>query len=437
MKTRDLVFPFFLFASFLIASSTMFAFVDKPSYLIPLFVFFSCTIFWLYIKSSILFEEKIKTNNKNEPLKKEDKTDLSNSIEYILEAIPSAIIIIDKTGKITFTNTGSEILMPGLLKVGNHISTIFRSPVFLEAVDRAIAIRKNIKITFDSPMPLFQHIRVHFVQMPKDSFSASEGHILLKFSDQSKNIMIEQMRSDFISNASHELRTPLASIIGFIETIQGHAKNDKANRELFLSMMYDQAVRMQRLVDDLLSLSKLELQENSPPSSNCDVFVVIDKIVKSFLPLAKKYKVKLTNNLPLNLSNTVGDEVQMQQLFSNLIENALKYSGESSNVKIELVKKQKNRNSESNMMGIQIIDNGKGIPTEHIYRLTERFYRVNADLSRERQGTGLGLSIVKHILNRHKGELEIESVPQKGSIFTTWLPVSKTDFKQIKRDKAA
>ena len=99
--------------------------------------------------------------------------------------------------------------------------------------------------------------------------------------------------------------------------------------------------------------------------------------------------------------------------------------------------KQKNRKSESNMMGIQIIDNGKGIPTEHIYRLTERFYRVNADLSRERQGTGLGLSIVKHILNRHKGELEIESVPEKGSIFTTWLPVSKTDFKQIKRDKAA
>ena len=273
--------------------------------------------------------------------------------------------------------------------------------------------------------------------MPKDSFSASEGHILLKFSDQSKNIMIEQMRSDFISNASHELRTPLASIIGFIETIQGHAKNDKANRELFLSMMHDQAVRMQRLVDDLLSLSKLELQENSPPSSNCDVFEVIDKIVKSFLPLAKKYKVKLTNNLPLNLSNIVGDEVQMQQLFSTLIENALKYSGESSNVKIELVKKQKNRKSESNMMGIQIIDNGKGIPTEHIYRLTERFYRVNADLSRERQGTGLGLSIVKHILNRHKGELEIESVPEKGSIFTTWLPVSKTDFKLIKRDKAA
>ena len=127
----------------------------------------------------------------------------------------------------------------------------------------------------------------------------------------------------------------------------------------------------------------------------------------------------------------------MQQLYSNLIENALKYSGEKSEIQIELVKNQKNRKSNNNMIGIQIIDNGKGIPTEHIYRLTERFYRVNADLSRERQGTGLGLSIVKHILNRHKGELEIESMLNEGSKFTTWLPKSKLEVKSIKSDKAA
>lgn len=436
MKKQELVVPFFLFASFLVASSSMFAFVDKPSFLVPLFVFFSCLIFWLYLKSTLVYEEKTEKKT-NEDLRKISNHDLSQSIEYILEAIPSALIVLDRNGKITFTNTASEKLLPGLLKVGNHISNTFRSPVFLEALDRAIAVRKNIKLTFDSPTPLFQHIKVHFVQIPKDSFSASDGAILLKFTDQSKTIMVEQMRSDFISNASHELRTPLASIIGFIETIQGHAKNDKANRELFLSMMYEQAVRMQRLVDDLLSLSKLELQENSPPSSDCNVYQIIDKIVKSFLPLAKKYKVKLINNLPLNISKIIGDETQMQQLYSNLIENALKYSGEKSEIRIELVKNQKNRKSNNNMIGIQIIDNGKGIPTEHIYRLTERFYRVNADLSRERQGTGLGLSIVKHILNRHKGELEIESMLNEGSKFTTWLPKSKLEVKSIKSDKAA
>ena len=358
MKKQELVVPFFLFASFLVASSSMFAFVDQPSFLVPLFVFFSCLIFWLYLKSTLVYEEKTEKKT-NEDLRKISNHDLSQSIEYILEAIPSALIVLDRNGKITFTNTASEKLLPGLLKVGNHISNTFRSPVFLEALDRAIAVRKNIKLTFDSPTPLFQHIKVHFVQIPKDSFSASDGAILLKFTDQSKTIMVEQMRSDFISNASHELRTPLASIIGFIETIQGHAKNDKANRELFLSMMYEQAVRMQRLVDDLLSLSKLELQENSPPSSDCNVYQIIDKIVKSFLPLAKKYKVKLINNLPLNLSKIIGDETQMQQLYSNLIENALKYSGEKSEIQIELVKNQKNRKSNNNMIGIKIIDNGK------------------------------------------------------------------------------
>ena len=255
--------------------------------------------------------------------------------------------------------------------------------------------------------------------------------------DQSESKMVDQMRSDFVSNASHELRTPLASIIGFIETIKGHAKSDKENRELFLSLMHDQAIRMQRLVDDLLSLSKLELQEKSPPLKTCNVNKIINKITESFLPLAKKYKVKLVNNLPSNITNIIGDETQIHQLFSNLIENSLKYSGEKSTVKVELIKKQKHIKIKNNMIGIQIVDNGKGIPEEHIYRLTERFYRVNEDLSKQRQGTGLGLSIVKHILNRHQGELIIESKINEGSKFTVWLPKEKDKAQAIKNAKAA
>ena len=253
--------------------------------------------------------------------------------------------------------------------------------------------------------------------------------------DQSESKMVDQMRSDFVSNASHELRTPLSSIIGFIETIKGHAKSDKENRELFLSLMHDQAIRMQRLVDDLLSLSKLELQEKSPPLKTCNVNKIINKITESFLPLAKKYKVKLVNNLPSNITNIIGDETQIHQLFSNLIENSLKYSGEKSTVKVELIKKQKHIKIKNNMIGIQIVDNGKGIPAKHIYRLTERFYRVNEDLSKQRQGTGLGLSIVKHILNRHLGELIIESKINEGSKFTVWLPKEKAQA--IKNAKAA
>ena len=439
MKQKLFGGPFLLFSSFLVASSSMFTLVDKSSYFLPIFILFSCAIFFFYLKTDFLMNEsdisvisKDKVDSQNGSASK-----LETSVEYLLEVLPSALTLIDEQGRITFANSFSEKLLPGLLKVGNHISVAFRSPVFLDAIEKAIAEEKNSQFSFDSSTPLFQHIRVEIIQLPEKIFSKSNGIVIVKFSDQSKDILIDQMRSDFISNASHELRTPLASIIGFIETIQGHAKNDKTNRELFLSLMHEQAERMQRLVDDLLSLSKLELQEKSPPKSDCDLTKVVEKLVQSFQPLAKKYKVKLVNNLPNDMPQVVGDEMQMQQLYSNLIENALKYSGEKSEVNLELIKKPDKGQTKPGMIGLRVRDNGQGIPAEHLYRLTERFYRVSADLSRQRQGTGLGLSIVKHILNRHNGELDIESNINEGSIFTTWLPKSKNHSQTITKARAA
>lgn len=437
MNRIELTKPYVFFTAFLVVSISIFTFFERPGYLIPVFILFSCTLFWLYINSLRSFSDKDEnlTGSGNFILNEEQRANLN--IEKILEAIPSPLILVDKQGKITFANANSEVLLPKILKVGNHISSTFRSPIFLETLEKVLTQNENIKLNFDANNPILKHIEVHFVQLPLDSYSRTGGTILMSLVDQSESKMVDQMRSDFVSNASHELRTPLASIIGFIETIKGHAKSDKENRELFLSLMHDQAIRMQRLVDDLLSLSKLELQEKSPPLKTCNVNKIINKITESFLPLAKKYKVKLVNNLPSNITNIIGDETQIHQLFSNLIENSLKYSGEKSTVKVELIKKQKNIKIKNNMIGIQIVDNGKGIPAEHIYRLTERFYRVNEDLSRQRQGTGLGLSIVKHILNRHQGELIIESKINEGSKFTVWLPKEKDKVQAIKNAKAA
>ena len=435
MNRIELTKPYLFFTAFLVVSISIVTFFETTSYLIPVFILFSCTLFWLYINSLRSFSDKDEnlTGSGNFILNEELKESLN--IEKILEAIPSPLILVDQQGKITFANANSELLLPKILKVGNHISSTFRSPIFLETLEKVLTKNENIKLNFDTNIPILKHIEVHFVQLPLDSYSRTGGTILMSLVDQSESKMVNQMRSDFVSNASHELRTPLSSIIGFIETIKGHAKSDKENRELFLSLMHDQAIRMQRLVDDLLSLSKLELQEKSPPLKTCNVNKIINKITESFLPLAKKYKVKLVNNLPSNITNIIGDETQIHQLFSNLIENSLKYSGEKSTVKVELIKKQKHIKIKNNMIGIQIVDNGKGIPEEHIYRLTERFYRVNEDLSKQRQGTGLGLSIVKHILNRHQGELIIESKINEGSKFTVWLPKEKAQA--IKNAKAA
>ena len=437
MNRIELTKPYLFFTAFLVVSISIFTFFERPGYLIPVFILFSCTLFWFYINSLRSFSDKDEnlTGSGNFILNEELKESLN--IEKILEAIPSPLILVDQQGKITFANANSELLLPKILKVGNHISSTFRSPIFLETLEKVLTKNENIKLNFDTNTPILKHIEVHFVQLPLDSYSRTGGTILMSLVDQSESKMVDQMRSDFVSNASHELRTPLSSIIGFIETIKGHAKSDKENRELFLSLMHDQAIRMQRLVDDLLSLSKLELQEKSPPLKTCNVNKIINKITESFLPLAKKYKVKLVNNLPSNITNIIGDETQIHQLFSNLIENSLKYSGEKSTVKVELIKKQKHIKIKNNMIGIQIVDNGKGIPAKHIYRLTERFYRVNEDLSRQRQGTGLGLSIVKHILNRHQGELIIESKINEGSKFTVWLPKEKDKVQAIKNAKAA
>jgi two-component system phosphate regulon sensor histidine kinase PhoR len=239
-------------------------------------------------------------------------------------------------------------------------------------------------------------------------------------------VLIERMRSDFVANASHEIRTPLAAIHGLIETLQGPARDDAAAREAFLDTMAQETARMTRLVDDLLSLSRIELAAHQPPTERCDVDRVLARVVDRMRPLAAKRRVRLEYVDGEALPPVLADGDQLHQLFVNLIDNAIKYGG-GKPVRIETEARAAAPADAGGVSGrpcvvVSVVDSGDGIAAEHIPRLTERFYRVDKARSRGQGGTGLGLAIVKHIVRRHGGHLAIASQLGKGSRFTVYLP---------------
>ncbi|HEY6335293.1 MAG TPA: ATP-binding protein, partial [Alphaproteobacteria bacterium] len=238
----------------------------------------------------------------------------------------------------------------------------------------------------------------------------------------------EQMRADFVANASHELRTPLATLLGFIETLQGPASQDARARERFLAIMQYQAGRMSRLVDDLLSLSRIELREHTPPTERVDLLQVLRGVADALQPQSKARQMTVAIE-PTNgaLPPVLGDPDELAQVFQNLIDNALKYGRRGTTIQIFAFKADHCPVPISRVpaAGVAVRDRGEGITSEQIPRLTERFYRVDAARSRELGGTGLGLAIVKHIVNRHRGALQIESEIGQGSTFTVYLPVTR------------
>jgi two-component system phosphate regulon sensor histidine kinase PhoR len=245
------------------------------------------------------------------------------------------------------------------------------------------------------------------------------GNILVLLRDLTEIERINQMRADFIANASHELRTPLASLRGFIETLQGTAKDDPSARERFLPIMAEQASRMTRLIDALLSLSRVEMNAHVPPSGLVDLNEVLNHVRDTVEPLARETGTSVEVGGFGRKAIVRGDRDELVQVVQNLVQNALKYGVKGGRVRIEA--KQLPQGRHAGRYAISVIDNGPGIAPQHLPRLTERFYRVDVASSREKGGTGLGLAIVKHILNRHRGELTIASTPGRGSTFTVLL----------------
>jgi len=247
--------------------------------------------------------------------------------------------------------------------------------------------------------------------------------MLMTFHDQTPLRRVEEMRADFVANASHELRTPLAALSGFIDTLQGPARDDPKARERFLGIMHSQATRMARLIDDLLSLSRVELSAHVRPDTLVDIVPIVHQVVDGLEPLARERQVEVNVDLPETPAWIAGDREELMRVFENLVENALKYGASGGKVNVSLVAATSSEGQPE--LRALVRDFGPGIAPEHLPRLTERFYRVDVGDSRAQGGTGLGLSLVKHIVNRHRGRLLIESVLKQGATFTACFPQAR------------
>lgn len=331
-------------------------------------------------------------------------------VSATLSALDVPVMVLSGDASVLFQNRAAEKAF-GEVALGAHISASLRSPGILDMVRETIATNAPNQIEHSERLPSERVYIVRSSPVELDE-SAGERLFVLSFRDISEVRRIDRMRSDFVANASHELRTPLASLRGFIETIQGPAKSDFKAQERFLGIMFDQTTRMSRLVDDLLSLSRLELKSHIAPDQKVDLVPLLGHVKDALLPLAKDVGVEIALHLPEGKAEVMGDRDELVQVFENLIENACKYGQEGKSVDVLL------KNQQGEPVEVTVVDKGPGIPAEHVPRLTERFYRVNIEDSRSKKGTGLGLAIVKHILTRHRARLIVKSEVGKGTSFT-------------------
>jgi two-component system phosphate regulon sensor histidine kinase PhoR len=340
---------------------------------------------------------------------------------WLVDTLPTPLLLLAPTGRVVHANASARETLPRL-RLGVHFASLIRTPDFVEAVAATLADGRERRVSFTADPGRERFFEASIVGLGRHDALGSEAIAAVRIEDRTEARRAEELRSDFVANASHELRTPLASVIGYIETLQNHARDDPAARERFLEIMAREAARMKRLVDDLMSLSRIELNEHVRPREDCVPEAIAAESASALQPVAAAQRVEL-RIAPVRADAAVvrGDRDQLYQVFSNLIDNAIKYGGEGATVTVGPAAPSR---AHPSRVGVTVSDTGPGIPREHIPRLTERFYRVSVGQSRTKGGTGLGLAIVKHILNRHEGRLEIASTPGKGSAFTVWLPLA-------------
>jgi two-component system phosphate regulon sensor histidine kinase PhoR len=341
--------------------------------------------------------------------------------EALLANIPDPVILIDRRAVVLEANPAARALLPAL-KLRHPLSFALRSPDVLDGIEEVLRTGASLKTLYTTRVPTERAFEVQIGALPMpDGPAGGQPNVVLFLHDLTSARRLEAMRVDFVANASHELRTPLASLLGFIETLQGPARNDVPARERFLGIMKAQAQRMTRLIDDLLSLSRIELREHVAPTNPVDLGGIARQMVDTQAPLARARGVTITIEAPEPAYPVLGERDELLRVVENLIENAVKYGGDGGTVTVSLAR-QAAEGARKRQIALSVGDRGPGIAPEHIPRLTERFYRVDVASSREQGGTGLGLAIVKHIVNRHRGKLVIESAPGAGTTVRALLP---------------
>ncbi len=365
-----------------------------------------------------------------------------------LEGLPDPVLIVEggeaadfAQRRILFANAEARTFLR-ITGSGDALVSALRDPEALEAIDEAIYGRTSREVAYEPAGAQDRFWRISAAPLPSDGLARPLA--VVRFRDETDSQRMERMRADFLANASHELKTPLASLQGFIETLKGHARHDERARDRFLDIMASQTARMSRMIADLLSLSRIELSEHIAPHGQADVALAATDVVDALAPLLGQHEARVEISRG-EAATVVGDRDQIIQVLQNLTENAVRYSPKGSVVDLKIENDQTlsqaqasarpdaarlailtpDRDEAVRYVVVRICDQGRGLAREHLPRLTERFYRVEGQKSGESPGTGLGLSIVKHIVNRHKGGLVVESAPGKGTVFTVYIPEAR------------
>lgn len=378
-----------------------------------------------FISSAMELSEALKKLQASWDVKKKQMETIITEREILVDTLPDILIMINDDKKVVRTNRAARAIF-GQNLAGQYLKDVIANPYLIDAISSVIQDLKGREIEFRIEDPVVRDFLAIIERFPVPT--AGGISTVITMNDITELKSVEQMRADFVANASHELRTPLASIKGFVETLLGPAKDDEQAREEFLKIMLDQADRMQQLIGDLLSLSKIEMNAHSVPTDPTDLGSIVRKEIEHHKRAAAAKNQRLAVTIQDNLPQVKGETNELTQVVHNLVSNAIKYGYADSDVTVSLkvtaeLPQDLNMRNLSRVVCLSVKDQGDGIPKQHLPRLMERFYRVDSARTRQVGGTGLGLAIVKGIVTRHRGAITVDSVVGEGSVFTVYLPI--------------
>ena len=380
-----------------------------------LFIINTVVLVLFFLKKNNQYETSLKKNNPNQTVVS-SKSYSSEDIEnQLINEIEDYILFINSFNVISAANKAAKSYYGDI--IGKNLSSFLRAPDLLDKIEKCKNERKNEYLEFEINLPTYSFFRLTIVPL-------SQKNVLIVIKDYTDVKKSEQLRSDFVANVSHELKTPLVSIKGFLETISNSAKDDPKAQEKFIKIMQEQANKMEILILDLMSLSRIEMQEHIQPDGKVNMKEIIDSIQNIPNKILNKKNIKINSNIEDHLPLVRGNYEKLSEVVQNIYDNAIKYTKENTTISIAL--KKNNTKLLNGAVSLSIKDEGIGIAKDEIHRVTERFYRTSNAKKNLIQGTGLGLAIVKHIVNQHRGELEINSRLNEGSEFIIHLPIYET-----------